>query len=213
MNNRFEYILASVFLLVVMLLTWYLFFYDDFVSESVERVTGIFTSLALGFGVFQLWIREINTDRRKLYELQYEAYKDIVLQIDSISETLDLELTGNEISSIHAQVSRLMNNANRIKSSIGMNSDFLFPGLHLKPETKSIVGVVDKILVRTDEFRLNFENAAKKDIVVSRDHQLFVERINWHNGIREYLQELHSRKYDFYRILSTYLRSSGGLYP
>jgi hypothetical protein len=204
MNYRFEKVLAFVFLLAVLLLTWYLFLYDDFIGESDDRIAGIFVSLALGFGIFQLWINEINIDRRKLYEWRYETYKEIVLQIDEISETLNLKMTGDEIGSVHNLVSRLMNHVNRINSAVAINSDFLFPDLQLKPETKSIVMIVENILTRTDEFRMKFEDANQGGREIAHDFLQSMERMQWHNEIREHLTELHLNKYEFYRILRTY---------
>ena len=204
MNGRFEYIVAFVFLLVVLLLTSYLFLYDDFVSESEEKITGIISFLAIGFGVFQFWINELNTDRRKLYDLRYNTYKEFIIHIDGISEILNVEMMGDEIGSIHNLVSRLMNKANRIKSDINLNGDFLFPYLYLKPETESILSIINRILIRTDEFRMNLESTNNKSKEIARSFLHSTERMQWNNEIREYLSELHTSKYDFYRALRTY---------
>jgi len=205
MNHRIEKVLAFLFLLVVLLLTWYLFLIDDFVIKSEERITGVFASLALGFGIFQFWLNELNTDRRKLYDLRYESYKEFVLQIERISESLHIEMTGDEIGSIHNLLSRLMNHLNRINSTVAISSDFLFPDLHLKSETKSIVSIVGNILTRTNEFRLKVEKANREGRDISRDFLHSHDRMLWHNEIRELLDELHTRKYSFYHVLRNYL--------
>jgi hypothetical protein len=205
MNYRIEKALAFIFLVLVLLLTWYLFLIDDFVTESEERITGVFASLALGFGIFQFWINELNTDRRKLYDLRYESYKEFVLQIERVSESLHIEMTGEELSSIHNLLSRLMNHLNRINSSIAMTSDYLFPELHLKAETKSIVSIVGSILTRTNEFRLKVEKANRQGKDLTRDFLHSNDRMRWHNEIRELLDELHTSKYDFYHLLRNYL--------
>lgn len=205
MNYRIEKVLAFIFLLLVLLLTWYLFLIDDFVSTSEERITGVFASLALGFGIFQFWLNELNTDRRKLYDLRYESYKEFALQIERISESLHIEMTGDEISSIHNLLSRLMNHSNRVNSSIAMSSDYLFPDLHHKAETKSIVRIVGSILTKTNEFRLKVEKANREGKDLSRDFLHTHDRMQWHNEIRELLDELHTSKYDFYSLLRTYL--------
>lgn len=204
MNYRFEKVLAFVFLLAVLLLTWYLFLYDDFVGGSDERIAGILVSLSLGFGIFQLWINEINIDRRKLYEWRYETYKEIVLQIDEISETLNHKMTRDEIGSVHNLANRLMNNVNRINSAIAINSDYLFPDLQQKPETRSVAMIVENILTRTDEFRLKFEVANQGGREIAQNFLQSMERMKWHNEIREQLTELHLYKHEFYRTLRTY---------
>ena len=205
MNYRIEKVLAFLFLLVVLLLTWYLFLIDDFVIESEERITGVFASLAMGFGIFQFWLNELNTDRRKLYDMRYEAYKEFVLQIERISESMHIEMTGDEVGSIHNLLSRLMNHLDRINSTIAMSSDFLFPELHLNPETKSMVSIVGNILTRTNEFRLKVEKANREGKDIARDFMHSNDRMHWHNEIRELLNELHTSKYDFYRLLRNYL--------
>jgi len=205
MNYRIEKVLAFLFLLIVLLLTWYLFLIDDFVVESEERITGVFASLAMGFGIFQFWLNELNTDRRKLYDMRYESYKEFVLQIERISESMHIEMTGDEVGSIHNLLSRLMNHLDRINSNIAMTSDFLFPELHLNPETKSIVSIVGKILTRTNEFRLKVEKANREGKDISRDFLHAHDRMQWHNETRELLNELHASKYDFYHLLRNYL--------
>ena len=205
MNHRIEKALAFLFLLLVLLLTWYLFLVDDFVMESEERITGVFASLALGFGIFQFWLNEINTDRRRLYDMRFESYKEFVLQIERVSESMHIEMTGDEVGSIHNLLSRLMNHSDRINSSIAMSSDLLFPGLQLHPETKSVVGIVGKILTKTNEFRLKVEKATREGKDISRDFMHSHDRMRWHNEIRELLNELHASKSAFYGVLRNYL--------
>lgn len=205
MDYRIEKVLAFLFLLLVVILTWYLFLIDDFVTESEERITGVFASLALGFGIFQYWISELNSDRRKLYDLRYEAYKEFVLQIERISESLHIEMTGDEIGSIHNLLSRLMNHLDRINTTIAISSDFLFPDLHKQAETESIVRIVGEISTRTNDFRLKVEKASREGKDLSRDFMHAHDRMLWHNDIRVLLNELHANKHDFYRLLSGHL--------
>lgn len=202
MDYRIEKVLAFLFLLLVVILTWYLFLIDDFVTESEEKITGVFASLAMGFGIFQYWISELNTDRRKLYDLRYETYKEFALQIERISESLHIEMTGDEIGSIHNLLSRLMNHLDRINTTIAASSDFLFPDLHRQAETETIVRIVGEISTRTNDFRLKVEKASREGKDLSRDFLHAHDRMRWHNDIRVLLNELHANKHDFYRLLS-----------
>ena len=201
MNIQIEKALAFLFLLLVLILTWYLFLIDDLVTDSESRITGVFASLALGFGIFQFWIQELNDVKRKLYDMRYEAYKDFVLQIESISESLHIELIGDEISSIHNLLNRLIHYLNRINTTIAISSDSLFPGLQLAPETKSVLHIVGNILTKTNGFRLKIEKANRQGKEVARDFLQSGDRMRWHNEIGELLNELHTTKHDFYRIL------------
>lgn len=201
MNARIEKALAFIFLLFVLILTWYLFLIDDFVTESEARITGVFASLALGFGIFQFWLHEIYDAQRKLYDMRYEAYKDLVFQIERISESLHIEMIGDEIGSIHNLLSRLINHLNRINTTIAISSDSLFPDLHLKPETKSVLSIVGNILTKTNEFRLKIEKANRQGKEIARDFLSSQDRMHWHNEIGVLLDELHTSKHDFYGIL------------
>lgn len=205
MNIQIEKALAFLFLLLVLILTWYLFLIDDLVTESESRITGVFASLALGFGIFQFWIQELNEAKRKLYDMRYEAYKDFVLQIESISESLHIELIGDEISSIHNLLNRLINYLNRINTTIAISSDSLFPNLQTAPETKSVLHIVGNILTITNGFRLKIEKANRQGKEVARDFLQSEDRMRWHNEIGELLNELHTSKHEFYRILKKHL--------
>jgi hypothetical protein len=205
MNLRIEKALAFLFLVVVLILTWYLFLVDDFVTESEEKITGVFASLALGFGIFQYWMNEINNDSRKLYDLRYEAYKDFVSQIERISESLHIEMTGDDIANIHNLLSRLINHLNRINTTIAISSESQFPDLHLAPETKSMLGTIGKILTKTNEFRLKVEKANRQGKEVAWDFLQSQDRMKWHNEIGVLLDELHTGKHDFYSILRAQL--------
>lgn len=205
MNLRIEKTLAFLFLLLVLILTWYLFLIDDFVTESEARITGVFASLALGFGIFQFWVQEINEEKRKRYDMRYEAYKDFVLQIERISESLHIELTGDEIGSIHNLLSRLINHLNRINATITISSDSLFPGLNLAPETKSVLHIVGNILTKTNQFRLNVEKANRTGKEMAIDFLQSQDRMRWHNEIGELINELHTSKHAFFRLLKDHM--------
>lgn len=205
MSYQIEKIFAFLFLLLVLFLTWYLFLIDDFVTETEERITGVFASLALGFGIFQYWLDEINTDRRKLYDLRYDAYKDFVFQIERISDSLHIEMIGDEIGSIHNLLSRLIHYLNRINTTIAISSDSLFPDLHVKAETILITSLIGNILTRTNEFRLEIEKANREGKDIARDFLHSVDRMRWHNEIEKLLTELHTCKHDFYKLLKDQL--------
>jgi hypothetical protein len=157
--------------------------------------------LGLGFGVFQFWITQLNAKKRRLLDLRYDSYKEFILLVDKISDTLNIEMTNTSPINIHGLISQLMNQVNRLSSSVNINKDYLFPGIHLKPEAMEIKTILETILRLTDEYRLNVEKA-------SRDEKNIVEpleNIIWHNKIRDLLKELHNKKYEFYRVLRTYL--------
>ncbi|MDQ1770435.1 hypothetical protein GQR60_03235 [Labilibaculum sp. A4] len=205
MKKHIRYILPFSFLIAIIFLTWILFFHLELTTDNEKRFAGIFSILGLGFGIFQFWMNEINTTNRKLFDLRYETYKDFIFLIDSILETLNNEMKIPKSKNIHGFVSSLMNQINRIGSSVNMNKDYLFPGLHLKPEVKKVESILSKILKRTDEYRHNIEKAWKEDDESIKDFTESIENMNWHNDVRDELKILHKEKYNFYKALRKYL--------
>jgi len=59
------YFLPIVFLLVILILTWYLFFHEKLVDDNEKRIAGIIALLGFGFATFQFWINEINTEKKE----------------------------------------------------------------------------------------------------------------------------------------------------
>ncbi|RXQ94376.1 hypothetical protein EO244_08825 [Ancylomarina salipaludis] len=205
MKKYIRYILPFSFLIAIIFLTWILFFQLELITDNEKRYAGIFSILGLGFGIFQFWMHEINTTNRKLFDLRYETYKDFIFLIDSILETLNNEMKIPKSKNIHGFVSSLMNQINRIGSSVNMNKDYLFPSLHLKPEVKKVESILSKILKRTDEYRLNIEKARKEDDEFLKNLNESIENMNWHNDVRDELKILHKEKYNFYKALRKYL--------
>jgi hypothetical protein len=205
MKKYFEYIPVFIFLIGVILLNWYLFFYLELISSNEKRLTGVFSLLGLGFGLFQFWFNEIKAERRKKFDLRFNAYQEIVILIESIVETINNQMTSNEILEVHGLVSKLMNQVNRIILIMNINNDYLFPGIHNAPESKKNHEIFKKILLRTDQYRIGIEKAAKGSNKIAKDFIESVEAMNWHNDMREFLDELHGNKYDFYKKLRTYL--------
>ena len=67
------------------------------------------------------------------------------------------------------------------------------------------VSIVGQILNRTNEFRLEIEKANREGKEIARDFLHSMDRMRWHNEIEELLNELHTSKHDFYRILKDQL--------
>lgn len=204
MKKRLPYLLPIIFLIGIVLLTWILFFSLELVSDNEKRITCVFAILALGFGVFQFWVNELNIERRKKFDLRYETYKEIVLLIESISETINIKMISKETIEAHGVLSKLINQINNLSSTMNRNNDFLFPDICKTPESKKNQKILENIILRTDKFRIGIENAAKHDKYNMKEFAESIEEMNWHNEIREYLKELHDNKYDLYKKLRTY---------
>lgn len=197
-------LLPFVLLIAVSGLTWYLFFHLGLVTDDEKRLTLIVGILGLTLGAVQFWISEINNKNRREFDLRYATYKEFVSIVDAISETINNEMT-NQTQSPHAIVSRLMNLINQFGSSVRMNSDFLFNGLENKKETIKTSDILEKILLRTDKFRKEIDDAANRNPnPTSISMVIVIGQMNWHNETRAYLKELNIEKYSFYKVLREY---------
>ena len=204
MKKLLPFLMPIIFLLLIVALVWYLFFIEDFIIDSEKRITGVITILGLGFGVFQFWIVEINSNNRRLSELKYNEYRQLFMQIESIPELLNKEMMNDAIDS-HYLVSSLINQINRVVSLINTNNSYLFTRLADLEATKNLKKVLEKILGAADKCRFEIEKAHEKKSPQAIDLIQIFETIKWHNNTRDYLSELHSVKYAFYAKLIKYL--------
>jgi len=204
MKKHIGYIAVFLFLIVLILMTWYVFFYLEIISSNEKRIAGIFSILGLGFGLFQFGFNEVKSNKRKKFYLKYETYKEIIRLIDSVSETLNIQMTSNEMLEVHGLACKLLNQINQIASTINLNNDFLFPDICKTPESKKIQDILEKILLRTDRYRIGIEKAVKHEKYNMKEFVEGIEEMNWHNEMKDYLKELHENKYAFYKKLRTY---------
>ncbi len=205
MKKYIGYILAILFLLSTILIIWYLFFCLNLVESKDKMLAGVIGSLGISFGVFQFWINIVISKQRKLFDLRYSEYKDYINNIDSISAILNNEMTYTNPIDVHGLVSTLMTQINRFRSSITINKDYLFSGIDKTPEAQKVKVILDKILTRSDKFRVGIENAQVEEKVVAKDFLESIEKMNWHNEIRKHLGELNDAKNEFYKVLRKHL--------
>lgn len=204
MRQRLIYILPFIFLVGTIGLTWYLFFELNILEDNEKRLTGIVAILGLTLGLFQFWISEVNNNKRRQFDLKYEAYKEFRQTIDSITETLNQEMAGNNPDT-HGLVSKLVNLINQFYSSMQINSDFLFKGLNDKPESIKVRETLEKILIRTDKLRKEIDDVHKNNPEpMAINLVMTIGQMNWHNETRDYLKNLHDYKYPFYKIVRNY---------
>ena len=203
-KKRLPYLIPILFLIGISSIVWYLFLYCEIITDNEKRITGIITILGLGFGVFQFWINELNIERRKMFDLRYETYKEIVSSIESLTEAINKQMVSNEKIDAHSLVSVILNQVNRIASIKNMNNQFLFPKITDSIESKRNSEILEKIMMRTDQFRKGIEKANDKEKDTMKDFIISTERMNWHNDIRKYLVDLHENKYEFYNRLRSY---------
>lgn len=126
-KKNWQYSPAFVFLILVILITWYLFFSRLVVDDEDKRIAGILSILGLGFVLFQFWFNHITTGKRKIYDMRYVAYKEIIHQFNEIIDTLNAQLTVSEYIKISDLLVKLMNQLTRLVSTINVENNYLFP--------------------------------------------------------------------------------------
>lgn len=199
-----QYFPAFLFLFTVIFLAWYFFICRKVVDDIALQITGILSVLGLGFALFQFLFNHIATEKRRTFDLRYNAYKEIVSIIESIPESLNGQMTPNQILSIDNLVSNLMNQVNRFSSAMKEHDVFLFMNIKNLPESLKMKEIVEKILERTNVCKQGIEEASRQFDNSSKANFAGLVTMTWHNEMRDYLKELHEHKYKFYSKLREY---------
>lgn len=193
------------FLFTVIFLAWFLFICRKVVDDIALQITGILSVLGLGFALFQFWFNHITTEKRRTFDLRYNAYKDVIQLVDTIAETLNEELTATKIIEVNGLLTKLTNQINKLGSTMIEYNYYLFPKIADTAESKRLAEITEKIIRRTDKYRGAVEKAIVMGNVENNNFLVTIEAVNWHNDILKYFKELYEIKYKFYSKLREYL--------
>src|SRR5690554_6882734 len=155
-NKRKSYILPILFMVLIIGLTWLLFFHYDIINDKEQKITVIIGFLAINFGLFQFWINEINIEKREKFNLRYSSDQEVITLMETLVEIVNTQMvkkTENEID-YHSLTSAILNQVNKITSLININDKYLFPGIRHLIETGQILDILEKILINTDKLRI-----------------------------------------------------------
>ncbi len=202
-NKQYIFLYAFLFLLVIS--SWYLFFFLNLIEGIALQITAIISYLGFGFALFQFWFNHITTEKRRIYDMRYSGYKEVISLIDAITETLNEEMSNSRIVEVYSILGKLTNQINKLASTLNEFNQYLFPKINETNESKLIQDLMEKIIRRTDKYRHELEREIK---LGNPDGNNFLETIhsmNWHNDIIKYLKELHENKYSFYRRLREHI--------
>ncbi len=203
------YIRPFLFLFAVGLGAVSLIYYNLIEDTATEVIIAI-SVLGLGFGVFQLWFSEIKADRRRQWDIRYQAYKELIKATEVIPEVLNIEMGNSLESNPHGLISSLINITNNFHITVEANDELIFPGIKLNDNYTRLCVIIVKILERTNVLRKNTYNLAKDADSLEKTNldEWFkvAEQTNWHNDTNKLLADFHKDKHDFYSHIRSYLR-------
>jgi len=199
MRKIFSYSGPIILLIVLLLLIYFFLFpYLDFTNNK-EKSIAILTSLVgLCFGVFQVYLNTLVQSKREKSKLRHLEYKELVNNLNSIQEILNANMI-QDISNVHGLVNSLMNRINNYIAFISYNDSYLFSGLKDSDSAKKLRSILNSILERTDKMRKAIDDILKSEVTNSSIDSDFVQKIeelNWHNDMRQMLNEFIPAKYD-----------------
>lgn len=195
------YGLVFTFLCAVIFLAWFLFICRKVVDDIALQITGILSVLGLGFALLQFWFNHITTEKRRTFDLRYEAFKDIVKQVETVAETVSSALTTKYINEVKGFLSVLRIQILKLKSNIGVNDSYLFPMILESEESIVMQELMKKLMIRTDEYIRTIDNIPPSTGV---NPKINSESEKWQKEMAECLGEWHENKYKFYKKLREY---------
>ena len=205
LTRHSDYLFTFLFFIAGVLLFWYLLFEKNLAGSSEKLLAAVLSSVSFMFGVTQFLITQINIKKKKFFDLRYGVYKEIVAKVESISQMVTEVMVDEEQNEPHGLISKLMIKGNEFVLLNKLNEGYLFPGLTSKKSSIKINEIINDLLSRTDEFRHSVEAVVEDGKKYKNDGVYIIERMNWHNDVRELLRSLHKNSYDYYSDLQVYL--------
>ena len=197
-----DYFLTFVLLLFGLGATWYFFFNIEIIDSPEKLIAAVISCLGICLGLFQFSITQINSRKKRYFDLRYAFCQQIVQKVEMVIQTLHGNMTSKEIKNPHGLVTSLMNLTNELAVANNVEGEYLFPGLKHQPSSKELHINLLEILKKTDEFRITIEKSYPNPS--QKEDTLFFSQLVWHNDIKELLVKLNSIKYDYYRTLQQY---------
>lgn len=187
-------------------LAWVIFINNEKIIDIPFKVGGVITLLGFGFTLFQFGYNNISTNKRRVFDLRYIAYKEVMPLIDAVGESLNEVMSSKKLLEVYGLLGKVTNQANKIGFTINEYDSFLFQGILSTKESIQINNMLKSIMVRCDNYKVNVSDAIRMGNV---DNNNFLDTItarSFQDAVNGYLLELHKMKYDLYDKLREYLK-------
>jgi len=199
MYKKYEKLFPFIFFIAIIFITYYLFVYNKLLKYDA-KIAGIISTLGIGFAIFQFWIGEINTDKRRLYDLRFNAINEInkncILLISLIDKYRATKVVNKD--EVYYEMNSKINTLN---ICLANNLLFLFPEVIEKEEYKNFLKLTTEFSYITTHFRnTSIEDSNNEKIL--DDNQM---KIAWNNGMYDNLLKFAKADSDLYKLLRNYL--------
>lgn len=174
----------------------YVFMYREVIPDKGKAVTIAISIVGILIAVFQFIFTQISNQKKKVFDLRYAFYKDIVKQVQLISDIIQEGMLRQVAPS--DTIHKLMSAANDLTVAMEPHSDWLFPGLLHNDDSAKIGRDVEALVNRTHRYHASVANDDSQ-------HNLFVEGLNWHNEIGALLGKLIADKPKYFALIRSYL--------
>ncbi|MEA2105508.1 MAG: hypothetical protein U9P82_02145 [Bacteroidota bacterium] len=102
---------------------------------------------------------------------------------------------------------KLINIQNEISVLINTTSEWIFPKLNFTEESKKLYELTKNILDLTSKFGKEFKNIIRDNSEFNQQTLLIeLERIKWHNSVKNLLGKIHRMKYKLFSLIPNYLK-------
>lgn len=169
-------------------------------ANDEGKITFSLSVLGTGFAIFQFWVGEINTDKRRLYDLRFLSYREITDEINKIIELFNSDLPSNKCIDCENFHSSVLSISNRILVHIDLLNALVFKDIKIKNECTNLHNSLTQIVNNTEKFRENMLQNSN-----STDKNKLNLQYKWNVSMMPILKEYSNAIDDFQDMLKSYL--------
>jgi hypothetical protein len=194
--KHYDYLLTLLLFITLLGIVVYTFLISDLIAERDRALTVTLSSIGILFAVFQFVFTQLNSRKKKYFDLRYAFYKETIRQLQTICEIVQ----EGPLRDVKPEdvIHKLMAAANEFRVATHAGEEFLFPGLLKLRATHKVNEHIQAMVRRTAVFHASVAND-------DSDHNVFIESMNWHNEVREPLSVLIEVKHHYFAAVRQYL--------
>ena len=158
--------------------------------------------LGVGFTIFQFWVSELNTKRRRDYNLKYQAYIELNNAIQNITDNYIIGMNQKENIDVQLLDSNIAMQVNRTFQILGSNINFLFKGIMKNKDYYEINIILNSILEVTSTYRNSIDKYTPDN---EKNNGKYLDRRIWFEAMAKNLIELYNCQNRFCSLLESKL--------
>ncbi|MBE0640130.1 MAG: hypothetical protein IH598_16575 [Bacteroidales bacterium] len=191
-------------------LIYFIFIRHDLIRNPEQKITFIIASFGILFSILQFWYNSIRHRNDFLRNMGYEEYKRIRELTNRFFNALYENMQGDQ--NIHLLSRQLVNLKNEISAIIRITNKSIFKGILENDYVKEFGVKSESVVLKTDELRAKLDKLFEKKEALGNlvDFEIEVEKMNWHNEIRDIIKELYELKYHVFEFMEKKLVKNYG---